>query len=68
MSGFGAHSTQHASTFAAHATGDNVDVIQNSQVFEKFYHRPLEDQQYNFALSVLNRDTDNPLPTTKFTD
>lgn len=59
VSTFSAHSTRHASTSAARASGLSMDTIRKaagwtstSQSFAKFYHRPIVVEG-NFARSVL---------------
>lgn len=57
---FSGHSFRHASTSKAFDKGLDVDAIrkvagwsEKSQVFAKFYHRPIFDKN-NFALKVLD--------------
>lgn len=59
VAAFGAHSTRHASTSAAAAAGVSIDNIRKaagwtntSQVFAKFYNRPIV-MDNNFAQSIL---------------
>lgn len=56
---FSAHSTRHAATSAAARRGITIDTIKNSagwsrksEVFAKFYNRPLSTT--NFASAILN--------------
>ncbi|XP_049886475.1 uncharacterized protein LOC126380940 [Pectinophora gossypiella] len=58
---FSAHSTRHASTSAAAASGLSVDIIRktagwtkDSEIFAKFYHRRVIDES-DFARSVCNQ-------------
>jgi hypothetical protein len=60
---FSAHSTRHAATSAAHASGASLETIRkaagwssSSQTFAKFYHRPI-NQEKSFARSVLMSNT-----------
>lgn len=61
---FTAHSTRHASTSMARKLGVSIDLIRrtagwsgSSNVFAKFYNRiVVEDNQDNFALSILNNN------------
>lgn len=60
---FSAHSTRHASTSAARASGLSVDAIRkaagwtaSSQAFARFYHRPIADES-NFARAVLTSNS-----------
>ncbi|XP_044586107.1 uncharacterized protein LOC123266143 [Cotesia glomerata] len=55
-----AHSTRHASTSAGEARGLDVNIIKstagwsvNSQVFAKFYKRPIEPRKESFAETIL---------------
>lgn len=64
VTAFSAHSTRHAATSAASASGLPLDAIRKaagwtstSQTFAKFYHRPVVDRG-NFARSVLQTDND----------
>lgn len=59
---FSAHSTRHAATSAAAAAGLSIDTIRKaagwtraSNVFAKFYHRPIIDDN-NFAESILQQN------------
>lgn len=61
---FSTHSTRHAATSAAARLGVNIDTIRNtagwtrsSQVFNKFYNRPLVQNTSEFAVSVLRLGT-----------
>lgn len=61
ISVFSSHSTRHASTSAAFNKGVNIDVIratagwsEKSQVFARFYNRPIIENKDIFAISVLN--------------
>lgn len=65
VAAFSAHSTRHASTSAAAAAGVSVDAIRKaagwtktSQVFAKFYHRPIV-QDNNFAQYILQNVIDD---------
>lgn len=60
IKGFTAHSTRHASTSAAFKKGIDISIIKNaagwsrdSQVFAKFYNRPVCSEKENFISSVL---------------
>ncbi|KAI8433085.1 hypothetical protein MSG28_013943 [Choristoneura fumiferana] len=61
---FSAHSTRHAATSTAHASGISLDTIRkaagwsiSSQTFAKFYHRPIKQDEACFAKCVLRRNT-----------
>lgn len=63
VSAYSAHSTRHASTSAAADAGVSVDTIRKaagwtkkSNVFAKFYHRPIVDDN-NFAETILQSVT-----------
>lgn len=58
---FSAHSTRHAATSAARSAGLSIDTIRktagwtaNSNVFAKFYNRPISNSEGEFARSVFN--------------
>lgn len=60
---FTAHSTRHAATSAAAMRGIDVETIrrtagwtEKSEVFAKFYHRPILTDASNFANAILNRE------------
>lgn len=61
ISKFSAYSTRHASTSAAKRGGITVDSIlkmagwsKNSQMFAKFYNRPISENKEAFALAILD--------------
>lgn len=61
---FAPHSIRHASTSAAFRKGVKVALIKDlagwsekSQVFDRFYNRPLVSSRHDFARAVLSRDT-----------
>ncbi|KAJ8911445.1 hypothetical protein NQ315_008331 [Exocentrus adspersus] len=56
-----AHSVRHAATSKAFKKGISLDIIRatagwtkSSSVFEKFYNKPIAEEDHDFALSVLN--------------
>ncbi|XP_032456026.1 uncharacterized protein LOC100678277 isoform X1 [Nasonia vitripennis] len=58
---FTAHSTRHASTSAAYKKGLDLNIIRNaagwsgeSKMFARFYNRTIDNQEGNFASTVLN--------------
>lgn len=64
VSTFTAHSTRHASTSAAFSRGVNLDQIRQtagwtkkSQIFARFYNRPITTDSHRFAYSVLTKTT-----------
>lgn len=61
---FTAHSTRHAATSAAYLKGVPIDIIRqtagwtkNSQVFSKFYNKPIMSKSDTFASAVLQRNS-----------
>lgn len=61
---FKSHTTRHASTSAAYRSGISIDVIKNtvgwtknSEVYTKFYNRPLQNE-LNFIESIVSTNTD----------
>lgn len=60
---YGAHSTRHASTSAALKKGISLDLIRRaagwtdeSQVFFKYYNRPVESSSANYATGLLDQN------------
>lgn len=63
---FSGHSTRHAATSAAHRAGVSIDIIKqtagwthNSDVFNKFYNRPLTTDTTEFANCIIAASGNN---------
>lgn len=62
---FSAHSTRHATTSKAYARGVDIEVIRNkagwsknSEVFARFYKRPIVPDSSQFALAIFGDNND----------
>lgn len=61
---YGAHSTRHASTSAAHIAGINLEVVRkaagwsdNSNIFLKYYKKEINQSTKNFVTALFTKDS-----------